>query len=290
MKTLRLAIVTVAAAATAVGVAAPAFAAVPGWEPGYSPSCSVGEGAWVDTAAPIIVDRSAKSYLTQGTTKPTAPRSLGTITVSDRCSGVKDVRLTYTVPAGYGYGPFSTTHTTTVTSSWHRTTVAMMAGVPWNAYGKLIITKTRVRDRMNWFGLDATNSVVTSYGLGSRIKDNTVQRTIYLLRSTQITAGISDSTIASGDAVVINARMRNADCDADCGMLPTPSSTVELQWRSAGSSTWSTIASGATNASGERQFTRHPSASGSYRLRFAGKFASPWLAPSNSNIVSITVA
>ncbi|MEI6375168.1 MAG: hypothetical protein WCP26_15420 [Actinomycetes bacterium] len=289
MNSLRIAIAAAAAAATVVGIATPAFAAAPGWEPGYSPTCSVGEGAWVDSAAPIIVDRNAKSYLTQGITKPTAPRSLGTITVRDRCSGVKDVRLTYTVPAGFGYGPFSTTHTTTVTGKWHNTTIAMMAGIPWNAYGKLIITKTRVRDRMNWFDLDATNSVVTSYELGSRIKYNTVQRTIYLLRSTQLTAGISDSTVTSGDAVVISARMRNADCDADCGMLPTPSSTVELQWRQNGSSTWSTISSGATNASGRRNFTRHPSASGSYRLRFAGKFASPWLAPSYSYVVTIAV-
>lgn len=288
---MRTTATTTAVVATTIGLlalATPAFAVGPGWEPGYAPTCSVGEASWVDSVAPVINGRSTKAYLVQGVTKPTAPRSVGTIRVSDACSGVKDVRLTYRVPGGFGYAPYTTGYTTPVTANWHQANVPMKVAIPWNAYGPLVITATRVRDRMDYFGLNSSNTAVTWYGAGSRTRTSTSQRTVYLLKRTYLPAAIDQSLVPAGSPVAISGTMTNADCDADCGTGFTPGAKVRLQWRVAGTSSWTNLGVTETDEYGHYLFSDSPATSGSYRVVFTGEYAEPWLAPSVSNVVSVT--
>jgi len=288
MKTIATTSAIAAATFGLVALATPAFAVGPGWEPGYTPTCSVGEASWVDSVAPVIDGRSTKVYLVQGINKPTAPRSVGTIRVSDACSGVKDVRLTYRVPGGYSYPSYTTSYTTPVAANWHHANVPMKVSIPWNAYGPLVITATRVRDRMNYFGLNSSNSAVTWFGLGSRIRTSTSQRTVYLLKRTYLPAAIDLDLVPAGSPVAIFGTMTNADCDADCGTGFTPGARVRLQWKANGATTWTSLGATETDEYGHYLFNDSPLTSGTYRVIFNGEYAEPWLAPSVSNEVAVT--
>jgi len=276
-----------AMAAAAIVAASPASAIV-GWEPGYSPTCGTGEAGYVDYQAPVIVGRTWKSYVVNGPVKSTAPKTIGTITVRDVCSGVKDVRLSYTNPPGFGFGPVSTTYTTAVTSNWHQTTVPMRVRVGWSSYGPLRVTQTRVRDRFTAFDLNAARtSVLWTYTGSLRSRVSTTTRTILVLAETRNVLSTSTPAVVLGDSAQLSGQLRNAYCEVDCGMVDTPGRTVKLQWKETGTSAWLTVGSTVTDSMGRYTFSDTPTTGGSYRVLFGGRFASPWLAPSVSNSVSV---
>lgn len=290
LRTAATAIATTALTAGVIAALAGPTSAAPAWEPGYTPTCGAGQAPYVDSLQPDITSSTWARYITQGTNKSVVPRVLGTVGVSDACSGVGSVRLSYHVPPGFAYGGYDTSFSTTVGSSWHATTVAALGAVPLGSYGVLTVTETRVSDRMDWFTLDASRTSVTSHQPGHRDRVSTAAHSIYLLREGTTKLAISQPLVPAGSAVVLSGRLRHAYCDADCGYLDTAGAVVSLQWRHAGLTSWSSVATAVTDAMGRYSFIRFPYASGSYRVAYAGQFSDPWLAPLSSTDVGVTVA
>ena len=301
MKLIRTGAIAILAGSL-VTVAAPAFAWNPGWEPGgYTPSCAYHPAPlrWIDGAAPTISSITTVPYIAQGISKPTTPVVLGTVTATDPCSGVLDVRYRMHIPDSFvpGTAETVTRYAWPAAGTWHQTTMTLLTRVPWNVYGPLVINRVDVRDRLDDFILNTTHTAVTDAMVGSRTRTSTTPHTVLLMRRANLraliqpTGGVPDSTITihPGQHAIITGTMKFADCDADCGYGSQPGThVVTLQWRQAGHTTWSSIAHATLGASGF-SFTRSPSASGSYRVWVPGEFHSPWLAPATTTSLNVSV-
>lgn len=295
MRAVRTAAVaaTVAGIAGLVATATPAFAMTP-WEPGgYSPTCATSQhlpsGNWryTDTAAPLIDSVTTVKYVKQYSNKVVAPRTYGAVTVRDRCSGLERVRLRVFVPPGFGTGNEVVTRSLAIPAGQvHSATVPLTFTIPWNVYGKLLIQRIRVTDRLDSFDLNPTKTVVVSGLAGSRARIDDTVRTIYVLRNSNIMT-TTNIIPAVGSPMVIRAGIRAAFCDADCGYIEVPGVTLKLQWRGAADTAWTTIATGTTDAQGKRAFTVIPPSFGEYRVVHSGAYADPWTAPSISPVIPV---
>jgi hypothetical protein len=121
---------------------------------------------------------------------------------------------------------------------------------------------------------------------GTGFIDRKKAGTLTIKRSTRVTADATPEPVSKGRTITVTGALTRLDFYSNWTYRAFPAQKVNLQWRKAGATTWTTVKTVTTDASGKLKATAKATADGSYRYSFAGDAAS-WTSSSSADYVDV---
>jgi hypothetical protein len=110
--------------------------------------------------------------------------------------------------------------------------------------------------------------------------------TLTIKRSTRVTADATPEPVSKGRTITVTGALTRLDFYANWTYRAFPAQKVNLQWRKAGTTTWTTVKTVTSDAGGKLKATAKAASDGSYRYSFAGD-ATSWTSSSSADYVDV---